>query len=52
MNIEELYNIIGKLYTDISQAQKYIEMLQGQIKDKDHQLAELRKNSVTENDRS
>jgi FtsZ-binding cell division protein ZapB len=41
--MEELYNIIGKLYADIYQAQKYIDLLQNQIKEKDKQLSELRK---------
>jgi cell division protein FtsL len=41
--MEELYSIIGKLYADIYQAQKYIDLLQNQIKEKDKQLSELRK---------
>jgi cell division protein FtsL len=43
MNSEELYNIIGKLYTDIYQAQKYIVALQNELKEKDKTLADLRK---------
>lgn len=42
--MEELYTVIGKLYADIYQAQKYIDLLQNQIKEKDKQLSELRKN--------
>lgn len=40
--MEELYSIIGKLYTDIYGAQKYIESLQNNIKEKDKVIAELR----------
>lgn len=40
--MEELYNIIGKLYVDIYNAQKYIESLQNVIKEKDKTIADLR----------
>ena len=40
--MEELYTIIGKLYTDISQAQKYISLLQNELKEKDKVIAEIR----------
>jgi hypothetical protein len=40
--MEELYSIIGKLYTDIYAAQKYIESLQNNIKEKDKIIAELK----------
>ena len=49
--MEELYLIIGKLYTDIYQAQKYIDALQSQLKEKDKQISDLRtnvKNNVDE----
>lgn len=42
MNNEDLYSVIGKLYTDIVQAQKYILGLQAESKDKDRTIAELR----------
>lgn len=42
MNTEELYNIIGKLYTDIFQAQKYIVALQNEAKEKEKTIADLR----------
>lgn len=42
MNNEELYSLIGKLYADIVQAQKYILALQSDAKDKDRTIAELR----------
>jgi hypothetical protein len=47
--MEELYNIIGKLYVDIYNAQKYIESLQNILKEKDKTIADLRidrKNNV------
>lgn len=40
--MEDLYSIIGKLYVDIFHAQKYIESLQNNIKDKDKIIADLR----------
>lgn len=40
--MEDLYNIIGKLYVDIFQAQKYITILQDEHKEKDKIIAELR----------
>lgn len=41
MNQEELFNIVGRLYVDIYNTQKYIEILQKQIKEKDSQIQEL-----------
>lgn len=40
--MEELYSIIGKLYTDIYGAQKYIESLQNAVKEKDKIIADLK----------
>lgn len=37
--MEEIFNIIGKLYVDVYNSQKLIEILQQQLKDKDQQLA-------------
>lgn len=42
MNNEELYALIGRLYSDIIQAQKYILALQSEAKEKDRTIAELR----------
>lgn len=42
MNTEDLYNTIGKLYTDIVYAQKYVLALQEQLKEKEKIIAELR----------
>lgn len=41
--MEELFNIIGKLYVDIYNTQKVLEMLQKQLRDKDSELMELKK---------
>jgi hypothetical protein len=43
MNTEDLFNIIGKLYVDIYNTQKVLEMLQKQLRDKDAELIELKK---------
>lgn len=42
MNSDELFNIIGKLYVDIYNTQKYIEILQKQISDKDKEIKDLK----------
>jgi hypothetical protein len=44
--MEELFNIIGKLYVDIYNAQKVLEMLQKQLKDKDIELIDLKKSRI------
>lgn len=36
--MEELFNIIGRLYVDIYNSQKVLQMLQEQIKQKDEEL--------------
>lgn len=46
MNQDELFNVIGRLYIDIYNTQKYIEMLQKQIQDKDQKIQELQKLST------
>lgn len=43
MNQEELFNIIGRLYVDIYNTQKYLEILQKQIQDKDTIIKDLKK---------
>ena len=40
--MEELFNIIGKLYLDIYNTQKLLEILQNQIKEKDKEIKELK----------
>lgn len=39
--MEELFNIIGKLYVELYNMQKYIETLQKSIQDKDKKISEL-----------
>lgn len=39
--MDELFSIIGKLYVELINMQKYIETLRGQIKEKEEKLAEL-----------
>lgn len=40
--MEELFNIIGKLYVDIYNMQKVLEMLQKQVKEKDLEIQALK----------
>jgi len=40
--MEEIFNIIGRLYVDSYNSQKVIELLQQQIKDKDQEIDSLR----------
>lgn len=47
--MEELFNIIGKLYVDIYNSQKVLQMLKDQIKDQEHQL-QLLKQTRTKDD--
>lgn len=43
--MEELFNIIGKLYVDIYNTQKLLEILQKQIQEKDKEIKELKSSS-------
>lgn len=45
--MDELFNIIGKLYVDIYNTQKVLEMLQQQLRDKDQELQKM-KSSLSE----
>jgi hypothetical protein len=40
--MEELFNIIGKLYVDIYNTQKVLDMLQKQIQEQDTEIARLK----------
>jgi hypothetical protein len=42
MNQEELFNIIGRLSVDVYNTQRYIEVLQKQIQDKDDIIKDLK----------
>jgi len=42
-NLDELFIMIGKLYADIYNSQKIINLLQEQIKDKDQEILGLQK---------
>jgi|688.fasta_scaffold1160263_2 hypothetical protein len=44
--MDDLFIVIGKLYTDLSNSQKYIEMLQQQLRDKNQEILELKKPKV------
>jgi hypothetical protein len=41
--MDELFNIIGRLYADLYHSQKLLDVLQEQIKNKDKEISELRK---------
>lgn len=40
--MEELLSIVGRLYVDMFHAQKYIESMQNQLKDKDTEIIALK----------
>lgn len=40
--MEELFTIIGRLYVEMYHAQKYIETVQTQLKDKDTEIISLK----------
>ena len=40
--MEELFNIIGKLYVDIYNTQKVLDMIQKQIQEQDTEIARLK----------
>jgi hypothetical protein len=40
--MDELFNIIGKLYVDIYNMQKYMEVLQNKLKDQEKEILSLR----------
>lgn len=47
MDPEQLFTIIGKLYADIVNAQKIIELLQQKLQEKDKEILELTGKSKT-----
>jgi len=48
--MEELFSIIGKMYVELSNNQKFIEILQKTIKEKDDEILKLKNGS--EDDRA
>jgi hypothetical protein len=44
--MEELFNIIGKLYVDVYNTQKVLEILQKQIQEKDLEIQGLKKSRI------
>jgi hypothetical protein len=40
-NLDDIFTIIGKLYVDVYNSQKIIDVLQQQIKDKDQEINRL-----------
>lgn len=49
--MDELFNIIGRLYVDIYNTQRVLEMMQEQLKNKDQELLDLKK-TKSSNDKS
>lgn len=41
--MDELFNIIGRLYVDIYNAQRLMDVLQEQLKNKDKEIGDLKK---------
>lgn len=48
--MEELFNIIGKLYVDLYNMQKLLERLQQQLKDKDSEIIKLKQSTRTKDE--
>jgi len=40
--MEDLFNVIGKLYIDVYNSQKVIELLRAKLEDKEKELEEIR----------
>lgn len=45
--MDELFSVIGRLYVDMYNTQKYIESLQKQVKDKDNEISLLKTKIVS-----
>lgn len=41
--MDELFNIIGRLYVDIYNSQRLMDVLQDQLKNKDKEIGDLKK---------
>lgn len=44
--MEELFNIIGKLYVDIYNSQKVLQMLKEQIKQQEQEIQQLKQTRI------
>ena len=44
--MEDLFNIIGKLYVDIYNTQKVLEIIRQQLQDKDNEINSLKNNKL------
>lgn len=44
--MEELFNIVGKLYVDIYNTQKVLEIMRQQLQEKDNEIDNLKKNNT------
>lgn len=40
--MDELFNIIGKLYVDINNAQKVLDIMRQQLQDKENEIRKLK----------
>jgi hypothetical protein len=49
--MDELFNIIGRLYVDIYNTQRVLEMMQQKLEEKDKEIADLKK-TKSSNDKS
>lgn len=45
--MDELFNIIGKMYVDLIQSQKVITELQKQVEEKDKEILSLQSSIIT-----
>lgn len=45
--MDELFNVIGRLYVDVYNMQKYMEVLQGKLKDQEQEILVLRSGQET-----
>lgn len=50
--MEELFNTIGKLYVDIVNAQKVLDIMRQQLQDKDNEIETLKNKMSNMNEQS
>jgi hypothetical protein len=46
--MDDVFNVIGKLYVDVYNSQKIIELLQKEIRDKNQEIEELKLKQATD----